>query len=75
MTDRSYSLLALTQAASFYKLTRPRIVQENVIRIKGGRYFNANSNALSFSYVLQSYSPRNDRLVICPKRYLADGWN
>lgn len=33
----SRSLLALTQAASFYKLTRPRMVSENVIRIRGGR--------------------------------------
>lgn len=31
------SLLALTQAASFYKLSRPRMVSENVVRIKGGR--------------------------------------
>ncbi|CAG8943853.1 unnamed protein product [Penicillium salamii] len=32
------SLLALAQAASFYKLARPRMVDENIIKIKGGRY-------------------------------------
>ncbi|CDM30496.1 DNA mismatch repair protein MutS, type 1 [Penicillium roqueforti FM164] len=32
------SLLALTQGASFYNLTRPRIVEQNVLRIKGGRH-------------------------------------
>ncbi|KAJ5332567.1 DNA mismatch repair protein MutS core [Penicillium brevicompactum] len=31
-------LLALTQAASFYKLVRPRMVDQNVIKIKGGRH-------------------------------------
>ncbi|EPS25691.1 hypothetical protein PDE_00625 [Penicillium oxalicum 114-2] len=32
------SLLALTQAASFYKLSRPRIVSENIINISLGRH-------------------------------------
>ncbi|OOG00980.1 hypothetical protein ASPCADRAFT_511811 [Aspergillus carbonarius ITEM 5010] len=32
------SLLAMTQAASFYKLVRPNMVQEDVIRIHGGRH-------------------------------------
>ncbi|KAJ6121588.1 hypothetical protein N7512_004053 [Penicillium capsulatum] len=32
------SLLALTHAASFYKLTRPRMVPDNIIKIKGGRH-------------------------------------
>lgn len=31
------SLLALTQAAGFYKLSRPQMVSENVVKIKGGR--------------------------------------
>jgi DNA mismatch repair protein MSH5 len=31
------STLALTQAALSYNLCRPRIVPENIIRIKGGR--------------------------------------
>ncbi|PYI12502.1 DNA mismatch repair protein Msh5 [Aspergillus sclerotiicarbonarius CBS 121057] len=31
------SLLAMAQAASLYKLIRPKMVQENVIRIRGGR--------------------------------------
>ncbi|RJE19962.1 mismatch repair protein [Aspergillus sclerotialis] len=31
------SLLAMTQASSFYKLVRPKMVQENIVRIKGGR--------------------------------------
>ncbi|KAJ5553509.1 DNA mismatch repair protein MutS core [Penicillium frequentans] len=30
--------LALTQAASFYKLTRPRMVSRNFIEIRGGRH-------------------------------------
>ncbi|KAJ5217788.1 uncharacterized protein N7469_011413 [Penicillium citrinum] len=32
------SLLALTQAAMFYKLNRPRMVSDNLVRIKGGRH-------------------------------------
>lgn len=36
-SDDLGSLLALTQAASFYKLTGPRMISDNVIRIKGGR--------------------------------------
>ncbi|OQD89689.1 hypothetical protein PENANT_c002G00866 [Penicillium antarcticum] len=32
------NLLALTQGASFYRLTRPRMVQDNIIKIKGGRH-------------------------------------
>ncbi|KAE8149295.1 muts domain V-domain-containing protein [Aspergillus avenaceus] len=32
------SLLAMTHAASFYKLTRPQLSQTNVIDIKGGRH-------------------------------------
>ncbi|KAI9840473.1 MAG: MutS protein msh5, partial [Pleopsidium flavum] len=32
------SLLALVQGARMYKLTRPRITEENIIRIKGGRH-------------------------------------
>lgn len=32
-----YSLLALSQAASFYKLTRPLMTTENIIKINGGR--------------------------------------
>ncbi|KAJ5147421.1 DNA mismatch repair protein MutS core [Penicillium atrosanguineum] len=32
------SLLALTQAASLFKLTRPRMLAQNSIKIKGGRH-------------------------------------
>ncbi|RLL94950.1 hypothetical protein CFD26_102223 [Aspergillus turcosus] len=32
------SLLAMAQAASFYNMVRPRMVEENIIRIKGGRH-------------------------------------
>ncbi|KAI9924802.1 MutS protein msh5 [Aspergillus wentii] len=32
------SLLAMSHAASFYKLVRPRMAQENIIKIKGGRH-------------------------------------
>ncbi|GFF46840.1 DNA mismatch repair protein MSH5 [Aspergillus lentulus] len=32
------SLLAMAQAASFYNMVRPRMVEENMIRIKGGRH-------------------------------------
>ncbi|KAJ5491216.1 hypothetical protein N7539_002783 [Penicillium diatomitis] len=37
-SDVSDSLLAMTQAANFYKLSRPSIVTENVIDIRGGRH-------------------------------------
>ncbi|EAW22755.1 MutS family protein MSH5 [Aspergillus fischeri NRRL 181] len=32
------SLLAMAQAASFYNMVRPRMVEEKMIRIKGGRH-------------------------------------
>ncbi|QQK46857.1 DNA mismatch repair protein MutS, core [Penicillium digitatum] len=50
------SLLALTQAASFYKLTRPRMVEQNVIRIKGGRH-------ILQELTVSSYVP-NDTLLV-----------
>lgn len=31
------SITAMAQASSFYKLVRPKMVQENIIKIKGGR--------------------------------------
>ncbi|OQE40807.1 hypothetical protein PENCOP_c005G07611 [Penicillium coprophilum] len=50
------SLLALTQAASFYKLTRPRMVEQNLIRIKGGRH-------ILQELTVSSYVP-NDTLLV-----------
>ncbi|KAJ6076301.1 hypothetical protein N7499_008282 [Penicillium canescens] len=50
------SLLALTQGASFYKLTRPRMVHDNVIMIKGGRH-------LLQEMTVPSYVP-NDTLLV-----------
>ncbi|KAJ5166787.1 DNA mismatch repair protein MutS core [Penicillium canariense] len=50
------SLLALTQAASFYKLSRPRMVSENVIKIKGGRH-------ILQELTVSSYVPNNALLV------------
>ncbi|KGO51449.1 DNA mismatch repair protein MutS, core [Penicillium expansum] len=50
------SLLALTQAASFYKLVRPRMVEQNVIRIKGGRH-------ILQELTVSSYVP-NDTLLV-----------
>ncbi|KAJ5827148.1 DNA mismatch repair protein MutS core [Penicillium robsamsonii] len=50
------SLLALTQAASFYKLTRPRMVEQNVIKIKGGRH-------ILQELTVSSYVP-NDTLLV-----------
>ena len=32
-----FSLLALAQGAQMYKLSRPRMTTENIIRIRGGR--------------------------------------
>ena len=32
-----HSLLALAQGAKMYNLTRPRVVEDNIIQIKGGR--------------------------------------
>ncbi|CAI7580460.1 unnamed protein product [Penicillium manginii] len=48
--------LALTQAAMFYNLIRPRMVSENVINIKGGRH-------LLQELTVSSYVP-NDTLII-----------
>lgn len=31
------SITAMAQAASFYKLVRPKMVSENIVKIKGGR--------------------------------------
>ncbi|KAJ5794039.1 DNA mismatch repair protein MutS core [Penicillium paradoxum] len=50
------SLLALTQAASFYKLSRPRMVEENVIKIKGGRH-------ILQELMVSSYVPNDTNLV------------
>ncbi|KGO72917.1 DNA mismatch repair protein MutS, core [Penicillium italicum] len=50
------SLLALTQAASFYKLIRPRMVEQNVIRIRGGRH-------ILQELTVSSYVP-NDTLLV-----------
>ncbi|KAJ5082300.1 DNA mismatch repair protein MutS core [Penicillium argentinense] len=49
------SLLAFTQSASFYKLTRPRMVPENIIKIKSGRH-------LLQEMTVSSYVP-NDTLL------------
>ncbi|KAJ5628099.1 DNA mismatch repair protein MutScore [Penicillium lividum] len=48
--------LALTQAASSYNLTRPRMVPRNVIKIKGGRH-------LLQEMTVSSYVP-NDTLLV-----------
>ncbi|KAJ5902185.1 DNA mismatch repair protein MutS core [Penicillium taxi] len=50
------SLLALTQAAICYKLVRPRMVTENVVRIKGGRH-------MIQGLTVPSYVP-NDTLLV-----------
>ncbi|CEO58793.1 hypothetical protein PMG11_03495 [Penicillium brasilianum] len=50
------SLLALTQVASFYKLSRPRMVPENVVRIRGGRH-------LLQELTVPSYVPNNSLLM------------
>jgi DNA mismatch repair protein MSH5 len=36
-TNINYSILALAQGAKLYKLCRPRMTSENVVRINGGR--------------------------------------
>ncbi|KAJ6109241.1 hypothetical protein N7486_001475 [Penicillium sp. IBT 16267x] len=48
--------LALTQAASFYNLARPRMVSTNVIKIKGGRH-------ILQEMTVSSYVP-NDTLLM-----------
>ncbi|PWY83058.1 DNA mismatch repair protein Msh5 [Aspergillus sclerotioniger CBS 115572] len=50
------SLLAMAQAASFYKLVRPKMVQEDVIRIKGGRH-------ILQELTVSSYVP-NDAILV-----------
>ncbi|KAE8401294.1 muts domain V-domain-containing protein [Aspergillus pseudonomiae] len=50
------SLLAMSQAASFYRLTRPKLVRENVISIKGGRH-------ILQELTVSSYVP-NDTLLV-----------
>ncbi|RMZ45157.1 DNA mismatch repair protein Msh5 [Aspergillus flavus] len=50
------SLLAMSQAASFYRLVRPKIVRENVISIKGGRH-------ILQELTVSSYVP-NDTLLV-----------
>jgi len=39
-----HSLLALAQGAKQYNLCHPRVTQENVIQIKGGRYVQHHSS-------------------------------
>ncbi|PTU22616.1 hypothetical protein P175DRAFT_0514665 [Aspergillus ochraceoroseus IBT 24754] len=50
------SLLAMVQSASYYKLIRPKIVQDNIIRINGGRHFLQE-------LVVPSYVPNDTFLV------------
>ncbi|KAK6815948.1 hypothetical protein RU639_009171 [Aspergillus parasiticus] len=50
------SLLAMSQAASFYRLARPKLVPENIIRIKGGRH-------ILQELTVSSYVPNNTLLV------------
>ncbi|KAE8134464.1 DNA mismatch repair protein Msh5 [Aspergillus pseudotamarii] len=50
------SLLAMSQAASFYRLTCPKLVRENVISIKGGRH-------IIQELTVSSYVP-NDTLLV-----------
>ncbi|KAE8373016.1 DNA mismatch repair protein Msh5 [Aspergillus bertholletiae] len=50
------ALLAMSQAASFYNLTRPKLVQENIISIKGGRH-------ILQELAVSSYVP-NDILLV-----------
>ncbi|KAE8416659.1 DNA mismatch repair protein Msh5 [Aspergillus pseudocaelatus] len=54
------SLLAMSQAASFYRLTCPKLVRENVISIKGGRH-------ILQELTVSSYVP-NDTLLVGGKR-------
>lgn len=45
------SLIAMTQAASFYRLVRPKVVQKNVIKIKGGRWVDSIPRSMDrFAY-------------------------
>jgi hypothetical protein len=37
LTNVNYSILALAKGAKLYKLCRPRLTSENIVRIKGGR--------------------------------------
>ncbi|OGM44275.1 DNA mismatch repair protein Msh5 [Aspergillus bombycis] len=50
------ALLAMSQAASFYRLTRPKLVRENVVGIKGGRH-------ILQELTVSSYVP-NDTLLV-----------
>ncbi|KAE8325500.1 DNA mismatch repair protein Msh5 [Aspergillus sergii] len=50
------SLLAMSQAASFYRLARPKLVPENIISIKGGRH-------ILQELTVSSYVPNNTLLV------------
>ncbi|OJI90821.1 hypothetical protein ASPTUDRAFT_163445 [Aspergillus tubingensis CBS 134.48] len=50
------SLLAMAQAASFYKLVRPKMVEGDVIKIRGGRH-------ILQELTVSSYVPNNTFLV------------
>ncbi|PKX94249.1 MutS family protein MSH5 [Aspergillus novofumigatus IBT 16806] len=50
------SLLAMAQAASFYNMVRPKMVEENMIRIKGGRH-------ILQELTVSSYVPNDTFLV------------
>ncbi|KAJ6120499.1 DNA mismatch repair protein MutS core [Penicillium sp. IBT 18751x] len=58
------SLLALTQAASFFKLTRPRMLAHHGIKIKGGRH-------ILQELTVSSYVP-NDTLLAGEREAAAD---
>ncbi|PLB43783.1 DNA mismatch repair protein Msh5 [Aspergillus steynii IBT 23096] len=50
------SVLAMAQAASFYKLVRPKMTEENILRIEGGRH-------ILQELTVSSYVP-NDTLLV-----------
>ncbi|KAI9036427.1 MutS family protein MSH5 [Aspergillus affinis] len=49
-------VLAMTQAANFYKLVRPNMTEQNILRIKGGRH-------ILQELTVSSYVPNNTLLV------------
>ena len=71
------SLLALTHAAGFYKLTRPRMVEDNIINIKGGRW-DSETTLEALSSLLTRYRHLLQELTVAsyvPNDTLLQGGN
>ncbi|KKK17632.1 hypothetical protein ARAM_004026 [Aspergillus rambellii] len=66
------SLLAMVQSASYYKLIRPKIVQDNIIRINGGRFIPAESAEIGVVDKILVKSNSQDSVSLIQSTFMND---